>query len=170
MVPTGLGIVFDGQDKGLLPELTVTDRFNDATEGQVIVGDAGGRRGLACGGATGVVIGQANENEVRQCTAGFEGLEFANEVIGPVLVGHRHVPADIVRRGVRNEGRHHRPTGENHLVGFALPSPVAGQIGDGTFLLRIAPADGGGGELAVIAQGLAVLEGIVPDEARRRIR
>ena len=169
MVPTGLRIVFDAQNEGLLPELAVTDRLDDAPEGQVVVGDAGGRRGLACGGATGVVVGQANEDEVGQCTAGFEGLEFANEVIGPILVGHRHVPADIVRRGVRDEGRHHRPTRENHLVGFALPGPVARQIGDGTFLLGIAPANGRGGELAVIAQGLAVLEGIVPDEARRRI-
>ena len=170
MVPTGLRIVLDGQNEGLLPELAVTDRFNDATEGQVVVGNARGRRGLACGGATGVVVGQANEDHLREFTLGFKGLELADEVIGPVLVGHRHVPTDVVRRRVRNQGRHHRPTGENHLVGLALPSPIAGQIGDETFLLGIAPADGGGGELAVIAQGLAVLEGIVPDEARRRIR
>ena len=51
MVPAGLGVVFDGDDAGLGPVSAVADGFDDAAEGKVVVGDAGGWGGQACLGA-----------------------------------------------------------------------------------------------------------------------
>ena len=56
-----LGVVLGHEDCRLAPELALCERLDDATEGQVVVGDLGGRRRFAGAGAEGVVVRQADD-------------------------------------------------------------------------------------------------------------
>ncbi len=88
-----LGVVFDDEDGGLGPELGLADGFDDAPEGEVVVGDHGAGGAFAGGGAVGVVVGQPHDLQSRHVALALESLEFADESVGASLVQVVHVPA-----------------------------------------------------------------------------
>ena len=64
VVEAGLRVVFDDEDARLRPELAVADGFDDAAEGEVVIGDCGFGRLHAGARAGGVVVGQQHDAEV----------------------------------------------------------------------------------------------------------
>src|ERR1035438_5331190 len=65
VVGTGLGIVFEDEKGRIVPKRRVRDGLDSATHGEVVVCDRGLGRGFAGTGARGVVVRQAQHDEVR---------------------------------------------------------------------------------------------------------
>src|SRR5208282_2864398 len=86
-----LRVVLDDEDGGVVPVGTVGEGIDYAAYRQIVVGDRGLRRGLAGTRASGVVVGQVEERELRKffgASLGFHELgEFAEEFVGAELVG-----------------------------------------------------------------------------------
>ena len=86
-----LRVVFDDEDGGVVPVRAVGDGIDHAAERQIVVGDRGLRRGLAGTRASGVVVGQIEQRELRKFFGGslrFHKLvELAQEFVGAELVG-----------------------------------------------------------------------------------
>ena len=167
MVPARLRIVLDGEDRHLRPELAVRQRLDDPAEGEVVVGHAG----LGCGavgrGAAGVVVRQADDDEIRVFPTGLELRQLPDEKIGTELVGDTHLPPDCPGGGERSDRFDRRLRREDHvvLVDPIPPGPEAGSEVGLTGPFRILPPDAWLHELAVVADRLSVLEGPIPDEA-----
>jgi len=58
-----LGVVFDDEDGGIVPVGAVGDGVDDAAEGEVVVGDAGGGAGEVRACAAGVIVGKVEQDE-----------------------------------------------------------------------------------------------------------
>ncbi len=97
-------------------------------------------------------------------------LQLVDDEVGAVLIGRVHVPADMIggRKGTNRLDR--RLALEDDVVGLAPPNFVAVEEPGRAFAVRVAPADHRHHELTVIADRLAVNEGVIPDEAGGRIR
>ena len=142
--------------------------LDDAAEGEVVVGHAGGGGGRAFFCATRVIVGEADNREGGKCALGFEVAQFAQKDVSAVLVGDIHFPADIVGWRDRADGLDHGVTLKHGGVARALPgAKTGGKIRRA--LAAVAPRDGGGHELAVVADADAVLERVVPDEPGGRV-
>ena len=106
-----LGIVFEDEEGRVVPEGRVRDSIDGAADGQVVVGNGGLGRGSAGPRARGVVVGQAQLDEVRAwclCLArdrrstasgGAQKDRNAN------LVGNEQIEVRVFRREVADEFR-----------------------------------------------------------------
>src|SRR5438093_4314054 len=77
-----LGVILHDEDGGPRPELRAGDRFNDPSEGQVIVRDGSGWRRVVGRGAAGVVVGQADDLEPGHMADLFETGQVVDESSG----------------------------------------------------------------------------------------
>ena len=59
--------------------LRLAEAFDDAPEREIVVGDAGGGRGAVGARAAGVIVGQADDGELREFALRFECFEFSRE-------------------------------------------------------------------------------------------
>ena len=95
--------------------------------------------------------------------------ELPDEEVRPESVRDLHAPADRLRGEVRPQGFDPGLAAEDDLsrrrVGLAPAGRPIGLPGPG----RIRPADRGDGEFAVVPEGLAVPQGVVPDEPGRGV-
>ncbi len=92
VVGAGLGIVFEDEEGGGVPEGRVGDGVDGAAYGKVVVGDGGVGRGPAGSSAGGVVVGQAEQDEFGHGVAAVfkivePALEVAEEDFNANLVG-----------------------------------------------------------------------------------
>ena len=160
VIPACLGIVFDREDRHLRPESAVAERLHDSSEGQIVVGHAGGRRGASRGGAARVVLRQADDHEVWVFTLTLELREFADDEVGPKLVGHAHVPANRVERRMRPERLDRRLGGDDHvrLVGARPPGCIAAGKARVPLPGRIPPPYPRHHEFTVVAERAAAAE------------
>src|SRR5689334_7344018 len=69
MIPAALRVIFNGKDARLRPETAVADGLDDAAKREVVIGNLCFRFGHAGLGAAGMVVGQADDNEIRQLAA-----------------------------------------------------------------------------------------------------
>src|SRR5438093_8104716 len=98
-----LGVVFDDEDRSVVPVGAVRDGLDDAAESEIVVGD--GSRGTrnAGGGTVGVVVGEIEEDELRELSSlpfsagANEIFEFVEELVGAELVGIHGVEVGIQR-------------------------------------------------------------------------
>src|SRR5690242_9493580 len=60
-----LRVVFEDEDGGVVPVGAVGDGFNDAADGEIIVGEGSGGSGLAFVEAGSVIVGEAQLDELR---------------------------------------------------------------------------------------------------------
>ena len=58
-----LSVIFENENRRIVPVGTVRDRLHHATDREVIIGDACGWAGLSRSGAVGVIVGQIKKNE-----------------------------------------------------------------------------------------------------------
>ena len=80
VVPAGLRVVFDREDRHLLPELRSAEAFDDAAEGEIVVGDAGARASGSPGSVPlRVIVGQAENHELRKLALLFEFAQLVQE-------------------------------------------------------------------------------------------
>ena len=82
MIPAGLRIVFDREETGILPKLAARERFDDAAQGEIVVGDL--RRGCGETGPSpaGMIVGQANDRELRKIAVLLEVVQVLDEIVG----------------------------------------------------------------------------------------
>ncbi len=92
MVGAILGIVFDDEDRRVIPVRTVRDRFDHAADRQIVVRDRGRGAWLAGRRAVGVIVRQIEKHECRQLgslaflAGANEILKLVEEKIGAKLV------------------------------------------------------------------------------------
>ena len=72
-----LGVIFQHENGGLRPELAVADRFDHASQRQIVIGQIGDRRWRSDLCPRRVIVGQANDHELRHLAFGFETLSGA---------------------------------------------------------------------------------------------
>src|SRR6185437_17075087 len=86
-----LRVIFEEEDGGVIPVRRVRDGFDEAANGEVIVGDGGFGRGAAGPGAGGVIVGEAQGD-----VAG-HGVRAGGAVADPAVeVAEEDVHADLV--------------------------------------------------------------------------
>ncbi len=66
VVGTVLRVVFENENGGIVPVRAVGDGVDDAANGKVVVGNGGCGTRLALSAAGGVIVGKAQENELRE--------------------------------------------------------------------------------------------------------
>ena len=94
VVGSVLCVIFENEDGGVVPVGAVGDGVDDAADGEIVVGDGSGGTGLALRAAGGVVVGEAQQDELRQrvlarFACGEISVEFIQEFISTKLVGIR---------------------------------------------------------------------------------
>src|SRR5213078_3967403 len=118
MIPAGLRVVFDAKNTRLLPELAVTDRFQDAAKCKVMIGHHRRRRLETCAGAAGVVVWQANDAQVWKSSLFFEALQFSNELAGPKHIGNIQSPSYRIGDQIWAQGFDRRPATDFDCTGL----------------------------------------------------
>ena len=74
-----LGVIFEDEDGGFRPDGTMGDMLDQFAEGQVVVGYLGDRAISAFMETTGMVIGQIDGTEMRQCAGFYQRVEIGFE-------------------------------------------------------------------------------------------
>lgn len=87
-----LRVVFEDEDRGVVPIGTVRDGVDDAADGKIVVGNGSCGTRLALCATGGVIVGKAQENELRQrvfagLASGEEAVELVEEFIDTELIG-----------------------------------------------------------------------------------
>src|SRR5579872_2181073 len=88
-----LSVIFDDENGGVIPVRTVRNSLDDAAHGKVVVGNAGGGLALPGAGCGGVVVGQAQQHEIRQLGAlvllarANKLFKLVQKLVGAQLVG-----------------------------------------------------------------------------------
>ena len=72
-----LSIVFQNENRRVLPKLALADRLHKQAQGEVVFRHHCRGRQPARPGARGVIVGQADDLEPRHLTAFFEALQLA---------------------------------------------------------------------------------------------
>src|SRR5262249_51817671 len=124
MIPTILRIVFDGEHAGFFPKTAVTDRLDDLTEGQVVIGDMGGWSGRTRTSAAGVVVRQTNDQQIGKFALRLVLLEFFNELGSPEDIRHSEVPADGIGHEMRPQRLDRRFTPNVDSIGPVEKFPI----------------------------------------------
>ena len=109
-----------------------------------------------------VIVGQANDHQVRILPFLLEFLELSDDEVRAKLVGDRHFPTDVVRGREGANRLHRRLALENDVRGLSLPGAVAGEKVGRPLPGLVAPANLRAHELAVIADRLLVGDDVVP--------
>ena len=98
-----LGVVFDDEDRSVVPVGAVRDGLDDAAESEIVVGDGSRGTRSAGGGTVGVVVGEIEQDELRQLSSlpffagANEIFEFVEEFVSAELVGIHGVEVGIER-------------------------------------------------------------------------
>src|SRR5215470_5850741 len=93
VIGTVLRVVFENEDGGVFPVGTVRDRLDDAAEGEIVIGNVGGRSRAPGPCASGVVVGQMHRDELREFplfalpASSDEAIELREKLVGAQLVG-----------------------------------------------------------------------------------
>ena len=92
VVGTVLRVVFEDEDRGVVPVRAVGDGVDDAANGQIVVGNGSCGTRLALCAAGGVIVRKAQENELRESVfagiaSGEEAIELVEELIDAELIG-----------------------------------------------------------------------------------
>ena len=98
VIPARLRVILDSKDRHLRPELGVTEGLHNPPEGEIIIGDTSRGRGAVRRSAAGVVIRQADDDQLGQRSLSLELPQLINDEIRPILVRDTHFPADILGR------------------------------------------------------------------------
>ena len=93
-----LRVILHDENSRLVPRAALRNRFDDAPECQIIVGGTRFRRWASLGGATGVIVWQADDHQVRKIAALFVVAQLPDHKVGPILIGYDHFPAHIICR------------------------------------------------------------------------
>ena len=88
VIRAALGVVFECENRRVFPEHAVRYRFDDAAEGQIVVGHHGAWRRRAWPGPLRVIVGDADNRKLRQVAVGYEALKLLQPVVDPLLVGN----------------------------------------------------------------------------------
>src|SRR5262249_51378594 len=100
MVPTALGIIFDGKDTGLRPEATVTDGLDNLPEWDVVIRYLRGRCRATGFRTASVIVRQTHDNQIRKISGSLEFLQLFNELLRSKYIRNVQLPADRIRRDV----------------------------------------------------------------------
>lgn len=95
MVPAGLRVILDRENRHLAPELRSTQAFDNPTHGQVTVGHASRRGWAVLGGTAGMIVWQTDDSKLGVGALLFELREFFEYEVSTELVWDRHVPANV---------------------------------------------------------------------------
>src|SRR5215472_14411421 len=95
VIRTILSVVFEHKNGCVIPVWAVGDGVDDAAQGQIVVGDVGGRPGAVGTRAAGVIVGQIEQNEAWHLEIGafvrlagaHVGAELVEKFVGPKLIG-----------------------------------------------------------------------------------
>src|SRR5262249_31751295 len=98
VVPTGLWVIFDRENRHVRPEFRVAEGLDDPAERQIIVGNTRTGCLAARTRAIRMVLRQADENELRKLALFFELFQFTQDVVSAPLIDQRELPAHKVRR------------------------------------------------------------------------
>src|SRR5216684_4664302 len=86
-----LRVVFEDEDGGIVPVGTMRNGIDDPAEREIVIGDRRLRSWLAGTRASGVVIGQVEQRELRKFFGGslrfHKFIELAEKFVGAELVG-----------------------------------------------------------------------------------
>ena len=117
-----------------------------------------------------MIIGEADEGQLRELAASDIPLQFIGDESSAPDIGDLHVPTDVVGGHKGAQAFDSRLTGDHDFAGAFLifipeigPTWFAGAFG-------IAPTAGRHGEFTVVTLGNVVSRGIVPEETSRSIR
>ena len=111
-----LGIVFHYHHHRFLPDRAFGKVLDEAAQGQVVVGGVRQRAKLALARSEGVVVGQADDAEVRQLVGSYQAVEVLLPHPLAVHILHFHIEAGIRFAEMALDGRH---------AGFALVHELA---------------------------------------------
>ena len=120
-------------------------------------------------GPTGMIVGQPDEEQVRQVVSRFTLLEALDELRGAPHVRYVEVPAHGVGDHTRPQRFEIRLARIHNCVGAAQKIMVTVKERGIAFAGRVRPPFMAGGVFPEVAHGLPVCERIVPDETRRGI-
>ena len=88
-----LGVVFQNENCGAGPETRFGDPFHQLAHGVIVIGGSGERSDLAGGGARGVVVAQAHDDQARHVAGFLVFGEFVQKDLGAIDVGIVQVKA-----------------------------------------------------------------------------
>jgi hypothetical protein len=173
VVDAGLCVVFGDEDRGVLPVGRVGDCVDDPPEGEIVVGDLGGRARERWRDARGVVGRQGHGDQRREVAVSHVVAELSQEDLRAVLVRDRELVVRELAAEQTVEGRH---------VAAGLEGPErrvevgVAVLGERRCVLVPAPPlreRGRAGEpvrvLAIGAHRAAVAQGVLPQEAGLRV-
>ena len=150
VIGPGLRIVFDGEDRGLLPIDAVRNGFDQAAERDVVFRDHRARRRRARLRARRVIVRQPDDRELRQLAVALELAELLQPDVDALVVRDLEIPPRVRRRHESGEARHRLDRDDVVVRAWA----------------RIDVID----ELAVAAQADVGAPRVIPDVAARRRR
>lgn len=91
VVGSVLRIIFQNEDRRIVPVRAMRDSLHDTPDREIVIGDRRSRRGLADARSAGVIVGQVQQDELRQLFRGaarlHKAIEFPKEFIRSELVG-----------------------------------------------------------------------------------
>ena len=65
VIGTVLSVIFQNKNSSVVPVRAVGDRFDDATEGKIVIRNRGGGFGTTRPGTAGMVVGQVEQDKIR---------------------------------------------------------------------------------------------------------
>ena len=143
--------------------------FDDAGKSEIIVGHTRSRRWEFRRRSARVVVGEADECKARIISFLFELSEFFEDEIRSHLIGDLHGPSDIIARRVGSNALDGRLTCKNNFV-CPFPGPKTGHVVWRPFFTCFAVLHPWLHEFAVVADRLAMQNGVIPDESSRGVR
>ena len=88
-----LCVVFDDENRGIVPVRTARNRFDHSPDGEVIIRNRRCRARLAGAGTDGVIVRQIKQHQLREftaaalCASAHKAIEFVQEFVGSKLIG-----------------------------------------------------------------------------------
>src|SRR4051812_38837744 len=98
MVGSALGIVFDDEDRRVLPEWTAGNRFDDPPEREIVVGNHRSRGERAGRRSARVIVAEMQDRELRQVVVLYEAVELLQPGVDPLLIGDLEIKPGKRRR------------------------------------------------------------------------
>lgn len=100
MVGPVLCIIFNHEDRRLLPETTVRNPFNEHAERQIVLSHKRAGRKAPTARPLRVVIRELDDLKGWKVPGPFEAAEFCRPIMHPERIRIAHIPSSIERRNV----------------------------------------------------------------------